>query len=78
MVPPGVTEFWNLRASAVRVRQFEALLVPGLPQTEEYAREVIKARSTPDLSESDIDDRVNARMSRRVLLDREDCPDFYS
>jgi transcriptional regulator with XRE-family HTH domain len=76
-VPQSTIKFWNLRASAVRVRQFETLLIPGLLQTEEYAREVIKAYSTPHLSESDIDDRVAARMDQKSLLDREGRPHIY-
>jgi transcriptional regulator with XRE-family HTH domain len=76
-VPQSTIKFWNLRAAAVRVRQFETLLIPGLLQTEEYAREVIKAYSTPDLSESDIDDRVAARMDQKALLDREERPHIY-
>lgn len=76
-VPQSTIKFWNLRSSAVRVRQFETLLIPGLLQTEEYAREVIKAYSTPDLSQSDIDDRVAARMDQQALLDRDDRPELY-
>jgi transcriptional regulator with XRE-family HTH domain len=76
-VPQSTIKFWNLRASSVRVRQFESLLIPGLLQTEEYAREVIRAYSTPDLSESDIDDRVAARMDQKALLEREERPQFY-
>lgn len=76
-VPQSTMKFWNLRSSAVRVRQFETLLIPGLVQTEEYAREVIKTYSTPDLSPSDIDDRVAARMDQQALLDREDRPTLY-
>ncbi|MFF5297267.1 helix-turn-helix domain-containing protein [Paractinoplanes globisporus] len=76
-VPTSTIKFWNLRSSAVRVRQFETLLIPGLLQTEEYAREVITSYSTPDLSSEDIDDRVAARMDQQGLLDREDRPELY-
>ncbi|MEU4236184.1 helix-turn-helix transcriptional regulator [Actinoplanes sp. NPDC026619] len=76
-VPQSTIKFWNLRTSAVRVRQFETLLIPGLLQTEEYAREVITAYSTPDLSPEDIDDRVAARMDQKGLLDREERPELY-
>jgi transcriptional regulator with XRE-family HTH domain len=76
-IPQSLIKFWNLRSSAVRVRHFESLLVPGLLQTEEYAREVIKAYSTPNLSQTDVDDRVAARMDQQSLLDREDRPELY-
>jgi transcriptional regulator with XRE-family HTH domain len=76
-VPSSTIKFYNFRSSAIRLRQFETLLVPGLLQTEEYAREVIKSYSTPDVSDSDIDDRVSARMDQQALLDREGRPDLY-
>ncbi|MFC7273012.1 helix-turn-helix domain-containing protein [Paractinoplanes rhizophilus] len=76
-VPGSAITFWNLRAGAVRVRQFETLLVPGLLQTEDYAREVVAAYSTPDMSRDDVNDRVAARMDQQNLLDRNDRPDLY-
>lgn len=76
-VPVSTIKFWNLRSSAIRVRQFETLLIPGLLQTEEYAREVIKSYSTPDVSVEDLDDRVAARMDQQALLDRDDRPELY-
>jgi transcriptional regulator with XRE-family HTH domain len=76
-VPASTIKFWNFRSSAIRVRQFETLVIPGLLQTEEYAREVVKAYSTPSLSDTDIDDRVAARMDQQSLLDREGRPELY-
>lgn len=76
-VPPSTISFWNLRSSAIRVRQVETTLIPGLLQTEEYAGEVIRAYSTPDVSASDIDERVAARMDQQSLLDRDDRPELY-
>lgn len=76
-VPPSAIKFWNFRSSAIRVRQFELSLVPGLLQTEEYAREVIKSYSTPKDSPDDIEDRVAARMDQQNLLDREGRPELY-
>jgi transcriptional regulator with XRE-family HTH domain len=76
-VPPSAIKFWNFRSSAIRVRQIEISLVPGLLQTEEYAREVIKSYATPEDSDTDIDDRVAARMDQQALLDREGRPELY-
>ncbi len=76
-VPSSTISFWNLRSSSIRVRQFETLLIPGLLQTEEYAREVITAYSTPSLSDNDVDERVQARLDQQNLLDREDRPELY-
>lgn len=76
-VPSSTITFWNLRAGAIRVRQFETLLIPGLLQTEDYAREVISTYSTSGMSADDIADRVNARMDQQALLDRADRPELY-
>jgi hypothetical protein len=76
-VPQSTIKFWNLRSSAVRVRQLETLLIPGLLQTESYAREVIRAYSTPALSEGDIENRVSARLDQQALLVRDNRPHLY-
>ncbi len=54
------------RATALRI--WEPLLVPGLMQTPEYAREVFRSG---DLSESDIEERLEVRIQRqeRFLAD---------
>ncbi|WBB73776.1 helix-turn-helix transcriptional regulator [Micromonospora sp. WMMD1128] len=57
---------------AVRLRAFEACLVPGLLQTEEYARAVI---STGGLHPpAMIDELVALRMERQQLLHRDEPP----
>lgn len=48
---------------------FQPLLVPGLLQTEEYARASIRMLD-PSLTNEAVDARVEIRMRRRELLDR--------
>jgi transcriptional regulator with XRE-family HTH domain len=57
---------------AEEIRVFEAQLIPGLLQTEDYARAVIEAGRPDD--PADIDRRVRARMARKVLLTRPNAP----
>ncbi len=76
-VPSSTIRFWNFRSHAVRVRQLETLVVPGLLQTEDYAREVIKAYSTADLSTAEIENRVSARMDQQSMLDRDHRPELF-
>jgi transcriptional regulator with XRE-family HTH domain len=60
---------------AKRLRSFEPSLVPGLLQTEEYARAVFSARfGATDL---EIDEQVAARLKRQEILAREDPPAFW-
>jgi transcriptional regulator with XRE-family HTH domain len=60
-------------ASAKAIRNFEPLLVPGLLQTEEYARDLFKyLRGAKDPKR--IDGLVRLRMQRQELLLDEDGP----
>lgn len=71
---PSWFESWpGHEECAARLCYFEPCLVPGLLQTEEYARTVFSAGG---LYRSDrVEDLVNLRMSRQRLLHREDPPE---
>jgi len=57
---------------ASRLRWFEPLVVPGLLQTEAYARALLTGRiGSPS---ADAEARVRARMDRQAVLTREDSP----
>jgi transcriptional regulator with XRE-family HTH domain len=59
-----------LEAQAERARWYAALIVPGLLQTEEYAREII--RSTLLISPpGEIERRVQVRMTRQGVLTKD-------
>ncbi|MFS1298151.1 DUF5753 domain-containing protein [Streptosporangium longisporum] len=57
---------------ALVIRSWDPLLVPGLLQTESYARHLFAngPRATPD----EVEERVQARMRRQRILDKEDPP----
>src|SRR5437764_9696656 len=69
--------FVGLEADASSLRAFQPLLVPGLLQTETYARAVIRAMR-PDADESEIQRRVAARTARQELLIEENPPAFWA
>ncbi|WP_216205976.1 helix-turn-helix domain-containing protein [Amycolatopsis aidingensis] len=69
--------FVGLEADASSLQAFQALLVPGLLQTEQYAREVIRGMR-PDAEESDIQRRVAARMARQELLTDSNPPEYWA
>lgn len=56
-----------LEAEATGVRTWEPLLIPGLLQSEAYARELIRA-ARPGLEDSELKRRVDARMARKITL----------
>ncbi|MEQ4305212.1 helix-turn-helix transcriptional regulator [Plantactinospora sp. B6F1] len=75
---PGPSWFrpWrNVEETAVILRYFQATLIPGLLQTEAYARAVFA--STGLHSDDEVANRVAQRMERQAaILDREDRPAF--
>jgi transcriptional regulator with XRE-family HTH domain len=58
---------------ATVIRWYEPLLVPGLVQTEDYARAVL---SWGPLS-GNVDDDVQARMDRQEILNRDNPPELW-
>jgi transcriptional regulator with XRE-family HTH domain len=61
-----------LEDDAARIDEWSPQVVPGLLQTDEYAREVIRAGWPGD--EAGVHRRVQARMTRKALLGRTDPP----
>ncbi|MFI6452428.1 helix-turn-helix domain-containing protein [Streptosporangium amethystogenes] len=57
----------EFEAEATVVRKWEPLVVPGLLQSEDYAREIIRA-TWPNLTSTELDRRVDARMARKINL----------
>ena len=55
------------------LRWWEPLVVPGLLQTEAYAREIIRA-ARPGDSDAEIERLAAARMTRQAILDRGEPP----
>lgn len=70
-------QYYGLESSAAILRQFEPMLVPGLLQTEEYTREMLRGYNWPRMSDDDIMQRVEARAARQLLLDREPVPELF-
>jgi hypothetical protein len=70
---PGWFQPWtHFEAQAVTLRSYEPLLVPGLLQTEDYARAILSDR--PGGKHDDLEDQVAARMDRQAILTRADPP----
>lgn len=64
---PVVPGYIGLEVSAAAIDTFGAMLVPGLLQTAEYAREVL-VTLRPDLPAEQIERRVELRMARQSIL----------
>jgi transcriptional regulator with XRE-family HTH domain len=61
----------GLEAAAAELRSFEPLVIPGLLQTEEYARAMVLT-GWPDMSTEDVEQRIRVRMKRQSLLLQDD------
>jgi transcriptional regulator with XRE-family HTH domain len=66
----------GLEAAASTIQAYEALLIPGLMQTREYARAASRA-ARPDLAPEVIERKVDLRLARQKLLDEADPPDVW-
>lgn len=62
--------------AASRIHGWELGAVPGLLQTERYARSVIQARR-PQADDAAIERTVTARLERQVILSRDNPPLFW-
>jgi transcriptional regulator with XRE-family HTH domain len=69
VIPDGFDVYIGLEEASSEIDWYESELVPGLLQTEDYARTVITA-DNPGVDEAEIDRRVHVRVARQALLSR--------
>ncbi|MFG1858499.1 helix-turn-helix domain-containing protein [Actinomadura geliboluensis] len=62
--PAATAELLGMEIAAVRIRAWDLTAIPGLLQTPEYARQIMKA-AEPNASPTVIDEGVRLRMSRQ-------------
>ncbi|MFF8006577.1 helix-turn-helix domain-containing protein [Streptomyces parvus] len=68
---PGFLDIAELEHHATGLRCLQSVTFPGILQTEEYARALF-AGVLPSLPENEVQARVEHRMKRRSILERED------
>ncbi|MCH0562728.1 MULTISPECIES: helix-turn-helix transcriptional regulator [unclassified Streptomyces] len=67
----------SLEGAAALIRQYEPHFVPGLLQTEDYARAVLTSGAIGQTSPDDIERHVALRMQRQDLLTRQGAPRLW-
>ena len=67
----------QLETVASAIHNFQLIVVPGLLQTEDYARAVIRAHR-PDDSPDEIERHVKVRRERQDLLRGDDAPELWA
>ncbi|MFE3598505.1 DUF5753 domain-containing protein [Streptomyces sp. NPDC059096] len=77
ILPDWFSMYVSLEGSASLLRAYEPHFVPGLLQTEEYARAVMHAGAVGQAQPEEIERHVALRMERQSLLTRTDAPRFW-
>ncbi|MFG2311984.1 helix-turn-helix domain-containing protein [Streptomyces sp. NPDC048566] len=77
LMPEWFDRLVGLQEAATTIRTFEIQYVPGLLQTPAYTRAVVQ-RGLPTAPAAEVERRVELRMRRRQLLDREDAPHLWA
>jgi transcriptional regulator with XRE-family HTH domain len=72
-LPRWFRPFAEVERTATSIRSWEPLVIPGLLQTEDYAR-ALSAAWQPGDGREVVQQQVNARMERQQLLVRDDPP----
>lgn len=75
ILPDWFQAYVGLEEAAQRIRTYEGHLVPGLLQTEEYARALCRAQTT---SEAEVERRVRLRVDRQAVLTRSSPPHVWA
>jgi transcriptional regulator with XRE-family HTH domain len=77
ILPNWFQAYVGLEAAASLIRTYEVQFIPGLLQTEDYARAVILLGNANQPKE-EIDRRVQLRVERQQLLERANPPRFWA
>lgn len=77
ILPSWFEVYIGLEEAASRIRSYEVQFVPGLLQTEDYAR-AVTLLGHPDAPGHEVERRVGLRMRRQSLLNGDDPPLFWA
>lgn len=77
VLPVWFQTYVGLEEAASLIRSYEIQFLPGLLQTEEYARAVVSA-GTPNAPLDEVERRVHLRVQRQKILHRPSAPAFWA
>ncbi|MFG3008970.1 helix-turn-helix domain-containing protein [Streptomyces cinerochromogenes] len=77
VLPDWFSLYVSLEGAARIIRSYEPHFVPGLLQTEDYARAVLEAGTIGQSSPETVERHVSLRMERQRLLERDDPPHLW-
>ncbi|PKW17183.1 helix-turn-helix domain-containing protein [Saccharopolyspora spinosa] len=76
-LPQNWKNLMEFEAKASRIQNFENMFVPGLLQTAEYSRAILRAIDDT-LSEDELESLIATRMARQIVLTRSQAPQFLA
>ncbi|MFC1414407.1 helix-turn-helix domain-containing protein [Streptacidiphilus sp. N1-12] len=76
-MPNWFQTYVGLEEAAALIRTYQVQFIPGLLQTEEYAR-AIMLLNRPNLDSGEVDRRINVRTRRQKLLAEGDGPRLWA
>ncbi|WP_431774174.1 helix-turn-helix domain-containing protein [Streptomyces cucumeris] len=77
VLPDWFSAYVSLESEATVIRAYEPHYVPGLLQTEDYARAVLRT-GFPNDTEEELDRRIALRVQRQELLAKPDAPTIWA
>ncbi|GII81142.1 transcriptional regulator [Sphaerisporangium rufum] len=77
VLPNWFEAYVGLEEAAIRIRTYEVQFVPGLLQTPDYARAVVRL-GHPDGPQEEIERRVELRTARQRVLARSNPPHLWA
>ncbi|MCS7479312.1 helix-turn-helix domain-containing protein [Umezawaea endophytica] len=77
LMPDWFQDYVGLEEAATRILTYELQFLPGLMQTEDYAR-AIASHGRPDSAGQDVERRVGLRMNRQKILNRPGAPRLWA
>ncbi|MFP8941818.1 helix-turn-helix domain-containing protein [Streptomyces fenghuangensis] len=77
VLPDWFSVHVSLESSARVIRAYEPHVVPGLLQTEEYARHILRKGAVGRAVKGEVERHVALRMERQRLLTRADAPRLW-
>ena len=75
--PPWFREWPSIEREALSLRTWELALIPGLLQTADYARAILRG-VRPDDTDEENEQQVDARIERQQILARQDPPMLWA
>jgi transcriptional regulator with XRE-family HTH domain len=77
ILPSWLEPYVGLETAASIIRTYQIQFVPGLLQTEGYARAVLRA-SRPSVSDDEVVKMAELRISRQQILSKASAPQFWA